>query len=54
MHESQYILRARGGKLTDVPAEKHLFPHDPEAHPQGTAEGAQSATNLSVPNRPGM
>lgn len=34
MRESNYILRARGGKLTRVEAEKHLLPHDPQANPQ--------------------
>jgi hypothetical protein len=34
MHESQYILRARGGTLTKMPVEKVLLPHDREANPQ--------------------
>ena len=34
MQNGPYILHARGGKLTRVPAEKTLLPHDPEGHPQ--------------------
>jgi hypothetical protein len=30
MHASQYVLRAHAGKLTEVPVEKVLLPHDPE------------------------
>jgi len=29
MQEGQYILHARGGKLTKVPVEKSRLPHDP-------------------------
>jgi len=35
MHKSKYILHARGGKLTKVPVEKNLLPHDPKVNPQG-------------------
>lgn len=35
MHESNYILRARGGKLTKVPAEKTQLDFDAKFHPQG-------------------
>ena len=34
MQNGAYILHARGGKLTRVPAEKTLLSHDPEGHPQ--------------------
>ena len=34
MREDSYILRAREGELTRVPAEKCLLPHDPKANPQ--------------------
>ena len=34
MRESNYILRARGGKLAQVEAEKYPLPHDPQANPQ--------------------
>ncbi len=34
MQNGPYILHARGGKLTRVPAEKTLLPRDPESHPQ--------------------
>ena len=34
MQKGQYILRARGGKLTRVPVEKNLLPHDPQGHVQ--------------------
>jgi len=34
MREGDYILRARGGKLTQVEVEKHPLPHDPKANPQ--------------------
>ncbi len=45
MQKAPYILRARDGKLTEIPAEKSLLPHDSEGHPQGanvamTASGA--------------
>ncbi len=35
MHQDQYILHARGGKLTKVQVEKNLLPHDPQLNPQG-------------------
>ena len=35
MHDSQYVLRAAGGKLTQVPAEKALLPHSDDMSPQG-------------------
>ena len=35
MHKGQYILHARGGKLTKVQVEKNLLPHDPQLNPQG-------------------
>jgi len=34
MHKGQYIFHARGGKLTKVPAQKSLLPHDPMGHVQ--------------------
>ena len=36
MHDSQYILHAAGGKLSQVPAEKTLLPHSDDMSPQGT------------------
>ena len=35
MHRSQYILHARGGRLTQVAVEKTLLPHCPKITPQG-------------------
>ncbi len=35
MHDSQYILHAAGGKLTQVPVEKALLPHSNDMSPQG-------------------
>jgi len=35
MHKGQYILHAHKGKLTKVPVEKNLLPHDPKVNPQG-------------------
>jgi hypothetical protein len=37
MSESDYVLHARGGKLTKVPAEKHKLPHDPRGHDQAVS-----------------
>ena len=37
MSESDYILHARDGKLTKVPAEKHKLPHDPLGHDQAVS-----------------
>ena len=37
MHKGAYILHARGGKLTKVPAEKSLLPHDPQGHVQAVS-----------------
>ena len=34
MHEGKYILHAAQGKLTKVPVQKALLPHDSEANPQ--------------------
>jgi glucose/arabinose dehydrogenase len=34
MQKGQYVLHARQGKLTKVPAEKTLLPHDPKGHHQ--------------------
>ena len=34
MHKGPFILRARGGELTKVPAEKSALPFDPTFHPQ--------------------
>ena len=34
MHASQYILHASGGKLSEVPVEKILLPHDQPTNPQ--------------------
>ena len=34
MRDGGYILRAQGGELTQVQAEKHALPHDPKANPQ--------------------
>ena len=36
MHDSRYILRATGGKLIRIPAEKALLPHSDDMSPQGT------------------
>ena len=36
MHAGQYILRARGGRLTEVPVQKTLLPHCNGMNPQGT------------------
>ena len=35
MQKSPYILHARNGELTEVPAEKVKLPYDPKGHPQG-------------------
>ena len=35
MHEGNYVLRARAGKITKVPVEKSRLPFDPKFHPQG-------------------
>ncbi len=35
MHDSQYILHAIGGKLTQIPVEKTLLPHSDDMSPQG-------------------
>ena len=35
MHDSQYILHAARGKLTQIPAEKTLLPHSDDMSPQG-------------------
>jgi hypothetical protein len=37
MQKGSYILHARGGKLTKVPAEKNLLPHDPQGHVQAVS-----------------
>ena len=34
MQKGSYVLHAKDGKLTKVPAEKVLLPHDPNGHPQ--------------------
>lgn len=34
MQKGSYILHARGGKLTKVPVEKSVLPHDPRGHVQ--------------------
>ena len=44
MQHSPYVLRARDGRITEVPAEKATLPHDPKGHPQAanvalTADG---------------
>ena len=39
MHRGQYILHARGGKLTEVPVEKVLLPHSNNTSPQGIQGG---------------
>ena len=36
MHGGQYILRAARGKLTEVPVQKVLLPHDDGINPQST------------------
>ena len=36
MHRSQYILRAAGGKLTRIPVQRTVLPHDNEINPQST------------------
>jgi len=50
MHQSQYVLHARGGRLEKVPAEKIRLPPDPQGHvqrlclvaaPDGTLYAAQ-------------
>ena len=48
MRESDYILRARGGQLTRVPAEKALLPHDAEINPQGVQCGVRQSPNGDV------
>ena len=35
MQQGPYVLRARGGRITEVPSEKAKLPHDPKGHPQG-------------------
>ena len=35
MHQSGFVLHAREGKITQVPAERCRLPHDPDGHPQG-------------------
>jgi hypothetical protein len=35
MQKGDYVLRARDGKMTRVPAEKTRLPFDPKFHPQG-------------------
>ena len=37
MQDGDYVLRARDGKLTEVPAEKSMLGPDPESHPQGVS-----------------
>ena len=37
MQRSQYVLHARGGRLTKVPVEKSLVPRDPKGHNQGVS-----------------
>ena len=37
MHQGAYLLRARGGKLTKVSAEKSILPHDPKGHVQAVS-----------------
>ena len=34
MQKGSYVLHAREGRLSRVPAEKTLLPHDPKGHPQ--------------------
>ena len=40
MREDSYILRARDGALTRVPAQKTVLPHDPAVSPQVVQCGA--------------
>ena len=42
MQQNSYVLRGREGRITEVPAEKAMLPHDPKGHPQG-ANVAQTA-----------
>ena len=37
MQDGDYVLRARDGRLTEVPAEKSMLQPDPESHPQGVS-----------------
>ena len=37
MQDGDYVLRARDGKLKEVPAEKSMLKPDPESHPQGVS-----------------
>ena len=44
MQRSDYVLRGRDGRITEVPAEKAKLPHDPKGHVQAanvalTADG---------------
>lgn len=48
MREGDYLLRARGGQLSRVAAEKSLLPHDPEINPQGIQCGVRRAPDGRV------
>ena len=51
MQNAPYVLHARGGKLSRVPAEKTLLPHDPKGHPNGisAAMAADGTIYVSQP-----
>jgi len=48
MREAGYLLRARGGELTRVPAEKAVLPLDSQINPQGVQCGVRRAPNGDV------
>ena len=48
MREDSYILRARAGGLTRVPAEKTVLPHDPAVNPQIVQSGVRLSPDGSV------
>ena len=48
MREESYILHACGGKLTRVPAEKTILPHDRKANPQTVQCGVRRSPGGDV------
>jgi len=53
MQKDQYILHARGGKLTKVPAEKSQLPHDPKGHIQSETTAAHTIRDYCYGGRRG-